>query len=407
MDTLNADCLREIIINLSLKDQIALLQVNAYFEEIVLSLWSTKYKNNNINFLERDLNDIEMEIFFNAITQFAESFELRFLDEHKYGILKKFIYPQVRSVRLTIHPCFMKDEDVLDLHRMFPNLQVFSPHGNLSGKYLDSWRDLKELNLGYCYKLELEHFHRIMRNLHLEHLDLNMFPLSKQYEQLDLREARLERLQYLRLNTYEFYYFLSKPLPQLKHLYITNQYNPRQLFDVILSVWAAKDILKVEANVKNVLANCLEMRLNVHELCIINDDNVLPFNVMKSLHLLDDLRVLRFKSCDFTTVDVAELLRNIPQVEKISLESCRLPDQIISLNVPLLAAERSTPLRLNFWQNFARRSRNSSPEGDGQQNRTNSPQPCDVILKGHHDLFEFTEKPGSDLCFEPLYVQFR
>ncbi|XP_061395974.1 uncharacterized protein LOC133331606 [Musca vetustissima] len=236
MDTLNADCLREIIINLSLKDQIALLQVNAYFEEIVLSLWSTKYKNNNINFLERDLNDTEMEIFFKSITQFAESFELRFLDEHKYGILKKFTYPQVRSVRLTTPTCFMEDEDVLDLHRMFPNLQVFSPYGNLSGKYLDSWRDLKELNLAHCYKLELKHLHRIMSNLHLEHLDLNMFPLCKQYEQLDLRKAHLERLQYLRLITYEFYYFLSKPLPQLKHLYITNQYNPRQLFAAILSV---------------------------------------------------------------------------------------------------------------------------------------------------------------------------
>lgn len=347
-----------------------MLQVNTCFEETILSLWSLKYKNNNINFLERDLNDRELEIFFNAIKPFAETFELRFLDEHKYGIMKKFIYPRVRSVRLTIHPCFMKDEDILDLHRMFPNLQVFSPHGNLSGKYLESWSNLKELNLGYCYKLELEHFQGIMRRLHLEHLDLNMFPLSKQYEQLDLKEAHLERLKYLRLNTYEFYYFLSKPLPQLKHLYITNQYNPRQLFDVILSVWKAKDIIKLEANVKNVLANCLEMRMNVRELCIINDDNVLPINVVRSLHLLNDLRVLRFKSCDFTTVDVTELLLNIPQVEEISLESCRLPEQTTHLNVSLLGAERTTPLRLNFWQNFARRSRNSSPVGDGQQ-RTN------------------------------------
>ncbi|XP_073847867.1 uncharacterized protein [Musca autumnalis] len=405
MDTLNPDCLREIVIHLPLKDQISLLQVNTYFEEIVQSLWAVKYRNNNINFLERDLNDRELEIFFNAIKEFAETFELRFLDEHKYGILKKFIYPHVKSVRLTIHPCFMKDEDILDLHRMFPNLKIFSPHGNLSGRYLDSWLEMKELNLGYCYKLELEHFHRIMRKLHLEHLDLNMFPLSKQYEQLDLKEAHLDQLRYLRLNTYEFYYFLSKPLPLLKELYITNQYNPRQLFDVILSVWNAKDILKVEANVKNVLANCLEMRMNVRELCIINDDNVLPINVMKSLHQLDDLRILRFKSCDFTTVNVTELLRNIPQVEEISLESCRLSEQTIDLNVSLLGAERTTPLRLNFWQNFSRRSRNPSPNGE-EPPRTNSPQPCDVILKGHHDLFEFTENPGSDLCFEPLYVQF-
>uniref|UniRef100_T1PHS1 Leucine rich repeat protein n=1 Tax=Musca domestica TaxID=7370 RepID=T1PHS1_MUSDO len=406
MEVLNPDCLREIAAQLSLKDQIAMLQVNRYFEETILSLWASKYKNNKIYFLERELNDKELEIFFSAISPFAESFELRFLDVHKYGILKKFIYPRVRSVRLTIHPCFMKDEDILDLNRMFPNLQVFSPHGNLSGKYLDSWSNLKELNLCYCYKLELEHFHTIMRNLHLEHLDLNMFPLSKQYEQLDLKQAHLESLKYLRLNTYEFYYFLSKPLPQLKHLYITNQYNPRQLFDVILSVWKAKDILKVEANVKNVLANCLEMRMNVHELCIINDDNVLPINVVKSLHLLDELRILRFKSCDFTTVDVGELLQNIPQVEEISLESCRLPDQNIHLNAALLGAGRSTPLRLNFWQNFSRRSRNSSPEGEGQP-RSNSPKTCDVVLKGHHEMFEFTEKPGSDLCFEPLYVQFR
>uniref|UniRef100_A0A1I8NQS3 F-box domain-containing protein n=2 Tax=Stomoxys calcitrans TaxID=35570 RepID=A0A1I8NQS3_STOCA len=402
MDILNADCLREIIIHLSLQDQIALLQVNRYLQQIVQSLWITKYKHNSINFVEKSLKDEDLERFFKTIKDFAESFELRFLDEQKYKLLKKFTYPQIKTVRLTIHPCFIRDEDIKDFHLMFPNLRVFSPHGNLTGRYLDLWPNLTELNLSYCYKLELSYFHSIMRSLHLEHLELNMFPMSKQCEQLDLKEANLENLKYLRLNTYELYYFLVKPMPKLQHLYITNQYNPRQLFDVILSVWRARDIRKLETNVKNVLANCLEMRMNVEELCIINDDNVLPQNVIRSLHLLDDLRVLRFKSCDLTTINIAELLRSIPQIDEISLESCRLPAQL-KLNAVELGEERSKLLRLNFWQNIGRRLRNS-PE---REYRQNTPQSVDVIIKGEHSFFEFTEIPGVDLYFEPLYIQFR
>ncbi|XP_075165833.1 uncharacterized protein LOC142238159 isoform X2 [Haematobia irritans] len=402
METLNPDCLREIVTHLQLQDQISLLQVNGYIQQIIQSLWMTKYKHNTINFVEKSLKDDELEIFLENIKDFVESFELRFLDEYKYGLLKKFTYPKVKTVRLTIHPCFIRDEDLKDFHCMFPNLQIFSPHGNLTGKYLDLWPNLKELNLSYCYKLELRYFHNIMRTLHLEHLELNMFPISKQCEQLDMKEAHMESLRYLRLNTYELYYFLVKPMPKLRHLFITNQYNPRQLFDVILSVWKAGDIRKLETNVKNVLANCLEMKMNVQELCIINDENVLPQNVIRSLHMLDELRVLRFKNCDLTTVDVLELLRSIPQVDEISLENCRLSEHL-KINAFQLGEGRSKLLRLNLWQNIGRRLRNSPDRDNGH----NSPEPIDVAINGQHELFEVTENVGSDLCFEPLYIEFR
>lgn len=351
MNSLNTDCLIEIVKFLNLKDQISAYQVNTQLQVAVTSLWLIKYKNVHLNFLDLPINEDELCIFLRAVQDIAEVLQLRFINKDKYEILKKFCFQGVHNFRFTLRkPYFMEDEDLKDMLKIVPNLRAFSPHGYLTGLYMDQWPLLKDLNLSFCFKLEMLHFQNLMSKLKLEKLKLNIFPNNNQFEQMNLTEALVEDLKYLELNTYEFYYFLAKPLSSLKKLIITNHYNPRQLFDVILSVWQAQQIRLVEtANVDNILVNCVEMNLNVEELTIINDENPLPSNVIPCLQLLSDMRKLRFKNCAIKSEDFVNLLKNIPQLREISFEHCQF--DMANLCVKVEDLNRREKLRLNMYEN--------------------------------------------------------
>lgn len=339
---------------LSLRDQINLMQVNADFRHIVTQYWLIKYKHFHINFFEQPLTNEEFRKFLEIMHAAIETMNLRLFSKEKFEILKLFSYEKVKNLRITNRrPLFIEDEDLKVLHKLYPNLTTFSPHGNFSGVNMDLWPNMKELNLNYCTKLDVHHFNRLMKTLKLEVLKLNVFPNDKQYEQLDLQHANVDALKYLELNTYELYYFLSEPLPSLKELIITNRYNPRQIFDVLLSIWKPQQIQKLEcANVDNIIANCLEMNMNVAELCIINDENCLPHNAITSLHLLEDLQRLRFKNCKFKLQDFQLLLKNIPQIQELSLENCQFDSLRLPISIMDVVSNRKRKLRLNFYQNL-------------------------------------------------------
>ncbi|KNC27334.1 hypothetical protein FF38_07243, partial [Lucilia cuprina] len=405
MDSLNNDCLIEIIKYLNLKDQITLHQVNNGLQVTVTSLWLLKYKHVHINFLEVPLSNQEFGLFLKTIQDIVEVLQLRFLTQDKYEIMKEFYFPQVKNFRFTLSkPYFMKDSDIKDLKQILPNLNAFSPHGNLTGLYMEEWSSLKDLNLSFCFKLEMLHFQTIINTLKLEKLKLNVFPNNNQFEQMNLVDAQVEDLKYLELNTYEFYYFLAKPLKALKELVITNHYNPRQLFDVLLSIWKANKIRLVEtANVDNILVNCLEMHLNVEELTIVNDENPLPANTITSLRLLTNLRKLRFRSCQIKSNNFVNLLKNTPQLNEISFEQCHFDVANICVKVEEIAVNRTEKLRLNMLENRL-------------MDNLDRPSWCremedmvDILVDilGDHNLLELTHLKGSDLCYEPLYVVFR
>lgn len=359
METLDVYSIRFLIQYLDLKSQIALVHINDQYYEAISRLWRLRYRRLSIHFVESTLTDREYEVFFDVIKDFIEVLDLRFMDERKYELLKTSTYPHVKTLRLSLHPIFMTDKDVLDLFHLFPSLTIFVPNGNLTGKYLDLWVNLKDLTLTCCYLLEVPRFHRIMEVLVLEELKLNIFPLPDQFDQLHLPNANLKELRYLRLNTYELYYFLNHPLPNLKDLIVANLYNPRQLFDVLLSTWQANDIRKLETtNVENVLANCLEMRMDVEEICIIGDKNAMPPNVVRSLHTLTNLRQLRIKNCKLYSVNIMQLLKSLPQADVVSIEECRLVQSHVVIDVMELAATRTKVIRLNFFDNEPRSLRN-------------------------------------------------
>ncbi|TMW45040.1 hypothetical protein DOY81_009882, partial [Sarcophaga bullata] len=238
MESLNTDCLIEILKFLNLNDQIKLHQLNSSLQTATATLWLIKYKHVHINFLETSLSSEEFGIFLNCIQDTVEMMQLRFINQSTYEVMKRFRFKCLKTFRFTLEkPYFLEDNDLKDLKIMMPNLQALSPHGNLTGLYMCEWPTLKELNLSFCFKVEMQHFQTILSQLKLEKLKLNIFPNNQQFEQLNLQEAQLDNLKYLELNTYEFYYFLAKPLKALKQLIITNHYNPRQLFDVLLSIW--------------------------------------------------------------------------------------------------------------------------------------------------------------------------
>ncbi|KAM7343572.1 uncharacterized protein ACRADG_010562 isoform 2-T2 [Cochliomyia hominivorax] len=405
MNSLNTDCLIEIIKFLSLKDQISLYQVNNNLQVAVTTLWLIKYKHVHLNFLEVSVSEQDFEIFLNAIQDSVEVLQLRFLDKDKYGVMKRFCFRRVNNFRFTLSkPYFMVDEDLKDLQKILPNLRAFSPHGNLTGLHMDEWPLLNDLNLSSCFKLEMSHFQNIMSKLKLEKLKLNIFPNNNQFEQMNLMEAQVEYLQYLELNTYEFYYFLAKPLTALKELIITNHYNPRQLFDVLLSIWPAKDIRRVEtANVDNILVNCVEMHLNVEELFIVNDENPLPSNIIPSPLILTDLRKLRFKNCTIKSKDFKNLLQNIPQLLEISFENCQFDAANICLKVEEIIANRKEKLRLNLFEN---RLMDDLEKLDWFTGMGDIKYVL-VNVIGHHNLLELTHCRGANLCYEPLYVVYR
>lgn len=353
METLNTDCLIEILKFLKLKDQITLYQLNSTLQAATCTLWHTKHKHVHINFLESAMSSEDFGIFLDCIKDTVEVIQLRFLNKHKYEVMKRYCFKRLKSFRYTLEkPYFLEDNDLKDLKVMMPNLQAFSPHGNLTGLYMTEWPLLKELNLSFCFSIEMQHFQTILSQLKLEKLKLNIFPNNNQFDQLNLQEAKIENLKYLELNTYEFYYFLSKPLKDLKELIITNHYNPRQLFDVLLSIWQAKDIHRIEtANVNNVLMNCLEMHMNVEELSIINDENPLPVHAIISLHQLTELRKLRFKNCKLIVKDFINFLINATQLEYISFENCQFDNANLNIKVLNLIANRTRKLRLNMYEN--------------------------------------------------------
>lgn len=353
MNSLNTDCLMEIVKLLHLKDQISAYQVNTSLQVAVATLWLMKYKHVHLNFTEVQLTNQEFAIFLKTVQDILEMLQLRFLNKEKCEILKQLHFAKVNNFRFTLsRPYFMEDSDLKDLRKSMPNLQAFSPHGNLTGLYMDGWPLLKDLNLSYCFKLEMSHFQGIMSNLKLEKLKLNVFPNNNQFEQMNLVDAQVEELKYLKLNTYEFYYFLAKPLTALKELIITNHYNPRQLFDVLLSIWHANEIRLVEtANVDNILVNCLDMHMNVEQLTIVNDENPLPTNIIPSLHQLTDLRKLRFKSCSIMSKDLINLLKSTPQLREISFEDCQFDTANICVKIEEVCANRIKKLRLNMYEN--------------------------------------------------------
>ncbi|XP_065369318.1 uncharacterized protein LOC135961700 [Calliphora vicina] len=405
MNSLNTDCLIEIVKFLNLKDQVTLNQVDSSLQLAVTTLWLIKYKHIHINFLEVPLTNQEFWIFLKTIKDAVEVLQLRFLTKDKYEIMKQFCFKRVHNFRFTLSkPYFLEDNDLKDLRKMLPNLKAFSPHGNLSGLYMDEWPLLKDLNLSFCFKLEMQHFHTIINQLKLEKLKLNVFPNNNQFEQMNLLDAQLEYLKYLELNTYEFYYFLAKPLKALKELIITNHYNPRQLFDVLLSIWQAKDIRLVEtANVDNILVNSVEMHLNVEQLTIVNDENPLPSNIISSLHLLTDLRKLRFKSCQIKSKNFINLLKNTPQLQDISFEHCQFDVANICVKVEEIITNRSEKLRLNMFEN--RLMENSERPAWSRGMEEILYVVVDVL--GQHNLIELTQFKGTDLCYEPLYVVYR
>lgn len=353
MESLNIDCLIEILKFLPLKDQIKLYQLNGSLQTATTTLWLIKFKHVHINFLETSMASEDFGIFLNCIKDSVELMQLRFLNQHNYEVMKSFCFQSLKTFRFTLEkPYFLEDNDLKDLQTMMPNLQAFSPHGNLSGLYMCEWPMLKELNLSFCFKVELQHFQTILSRLKLEKLKLNIFPNNNQFEQLNLQEAQVENLKYLELNTYEFYYFLAKPLKALKQLIITNHYNPRQLFDVLLSIWQAKDICRIEtSNVNNILMNCLEMHMNIEQLSIVNDEYPLPAHAIPSLHQLTELRTLRFKSCNINVKDFINLLKMATQLVEISCENCQFDKNNLHVEVLEVICNRTKKLKLNMYEN--------------------------------------------------------
>lgn len=351
MHLLNNDCLIEIIKHLSLKDQISVYQVSSSLQVAVTTHWLVKFKHIRINFIEVSLTNEEFAILLRTLQGSLKVLHLRFLNKEKYQVLKELRFEHVTDFRFTLaKPYFLEDDDLKDLKKVVPNLTAFSPHGNLTGLNMDEWPLLKDLNLSFCFKLKKPHFINVLSRLKLEKLKLDIFISEFDYE--DLQDAHVADLKYLRLNVYEFNFFLTKPLTSLKELTLTNLPNLGQVFNLLLVYWKAKDFLCVEtANIDNILTNCIETHMNVEQLCIINDEKALPAEVIGSLYQLTELRKLRFKNCYIFVKDFIDLLQNIPQLHELSFENCYFDEANICLQVENVCMNRKEKLRLNMFEN--------------------------------------------------------
>ncbi|KAL9916330.1 uncharacterized protein ACN427_002302 isoform 2-T2 [Glossina fuscipes fuscipes] len=402
MDTLNEDCLFQIFSYLNLKDQISLEQICTHLSQAVKRYWIWKYKHCECHFLKQPLSSHELQILLTAICETVEIMEFRFFNKLQYETLKKFRYVKAWNFRFTqLSPYFMNDNDIKDLADLFPNLRSFSPHGNFTGEHIKSWPSLTDLSLSYCCKLNPLTFAEIMDKLKLEKLQLNIFPNYKAtdiFNGLDLQTSYVENLTHLKLNTYEFYYFVCERLPALQQLILTNRYNPQQIFDVLLSKWKYLEIMALEtSNINHILINCLNLNMNVEKLVIINDVNALPLNVIDSLHQLTQLRELSFNACELDVSVIQRLLYSgCSHLELISIALCQFNEAFLKLNVRDIIINRNKNLRFNFYSNTLENINDSELQ---TRNVT-------LELNGTHSLFEVTDMPNNKLLYEPLCVTF-
>lgn len=361
MDSLNEDCLVQILQYLSLKDQIAVLLSNKSLIDIIGSMWKTKYKRQLLLKLkpEMPLESHALNEFLCVVHQHIENLQLELDSKNLINLLNGFKFNKTNNLYITV-TCseMLEDEFVTSLHDIFPNLKHLRPNGKFTGAGFVMWKHLEQLTLSSCYTFQFHYLERILQELPLRTLILKSF--NMQLPRLAEDALQYCTLSVLVLNSYELSYFTPqlKNLHCLKELNITDLYSTANLDSLHNELVELHNTRHIEGiysyDITAIFPKMISFRMhtNLRRLILAVDPSAFS-EMLTYISLLPTLRVLHFYACYVRSeLEFQKLFLVSVHLDEISLEDC-----IISygsnpcVDVNEVVENRKKPLAFNFYAN--------------------------------------------------------
>ncbi|XP_050317076.1 uncharacterized protein LOC126751124 [Bactrocera neohumeralis] len=361
MNSLNEDCLIQILRYLSLKEQIALLLSNKSFIDIIGSMWKTKYKRQLRLKLppEMPLEFHELKQFICVVHQHVENLQLELDSKDMISLLNGYKFIKTNNLCITVTGSEMLEyEFVTILYDTFPNLRHLRPNGKFTGAGFVLWKHLEQLTISSCYTFQFNYLERILQELPLHTLVLKSFKMKDPH----LAEDSLQccTLSHLVVNSYELSYFTPqlKNLHYLKELNITDLYSTANLDSLHNKLGELHNTRHIEGiysrDITAIFPKIINFRMHTHLRQLVLAFDPLAFSdMLVYISLLPTLRVLHFHACYVRSeLEFKKLFLLSVHLDEISLEDC-----IISygsnpcLDINDVVVNRTKALILNFYAN--------------------------------------------------------
>uniref|UniRef100_A0A0A1XQ31 Putative F-box protein R638 n=2 Tax=Zeugodacus cucurbitae TaxID=28588 RepID=A0A0A1XQ31_ZEUCU len=361
MDTLNEDCIVQILQYLSLKDQIAVLLSNESLIDILGSMWKIKYKRQLLLKLkaEMPIEIYELKQFLRVVHPYIENLQLELESKNMISVLNGFKFIKTSNLYITVGSSEMLEHEfVTILHDIFPNVKVLQPNGKFTGAGFAMWKSLEQLTLTSCYIFRFHYLERILQELPLNTLILKSFKMK--LPRLAENALQYCRLRVLILSSYELSYFTPqlKNLQHLKELYISDLFSTANLDSLHKKLGEMHHTRHIEGiytrDITTIFPKIINCRMHTHLRRLILAVDPLAFSDMLIyICLLPTLRVLHFHACYVRSeLDFQKLFLVSAHLDEISLEGCIISyGSNPSLNVNEVVENRTKPITLNFYAN--------------------------------------------------------
>ncbi|EDV32959.2 uncharacterized protein Dana_GF20031, isoform B [Drosophila ananassae] len=210
-----------------------MMRVHSRFLNIMHQFWRFNCKNMLI--VEPILLE-DLILVLKSTCNWITNLRFRTNNQEHFAELTKYMYPNVKDLRLATRNFQLKDSDMIKLVQSFPNIKTFSPQGHLTGAHMSDFRQLENLTLSYCSYASGSQLTHILSSLRLKSLKLDVFS-NKEIRSVSLPLEGLTNLELLHCDSSEMTsWFLDKIrfLVNLKELKISDNLHAnvaRELLD--------------------------------------------------------------------------------------------------------------------------------------------------------------------------------
>ncbi|XP_020717887.1 uncharacterized protein LOC101458311 isoform X2 [Ceratitis capitata] len=326
---LDDDSLEKIFSYLTLQDQINFLRVCPRLRNVFEMYTKHAYKTCKLDVLY-NLTLWELRDFFTAAGASLECLVGRipseFLERYMYYILK--YSPRLKT--LNMMSVAIKDDDLEAITKLehMENL-ILSKNTYLTGKHIDRFKNLKQLEMYDCDGLEPGHLVKIITTLsNLTLLDIQRCEILTT-SMVDLMVEHLPKLEVFKFSIPPTCCSRLALLPSLKKLDILSSYEmayiPDELFEKLVEHRADQlerlCIISRNAIAKRHIDKIIQLR-NLRFLSIGNNDAV-DDEALQKLCQLQKLEILSIKDCHvITDRALLSLVKSCPRLHIINIDFC-------------------------------------------------------------------------------------
>lgn len=322
-----------------------MMRVHSRFLNIMPQFWRFNCKN---MLIVEPLHLKDLTFVLSSTCNWMTNLRFRTNNQNHFAELTKYVYPNVKDLRLATRFFQLKDSDMIKLVQSFPNIKTFSPQGHLTGAHMSEFRHLENLTLSYCSYASGSQLIHILSSLRLKSLKLDIFS-DKEIQSVSLPLDSLTHLELLHCDSSELTgWFLNKIrfLVNLKELRISDNLHEnlaRGLLDSLsINQSYAKSLeLTLTQPIGLPLASYCRIRLG--SVIIINQN----FDGIGFYRDIPNARRLYLKSCVIRSPDDFYLhIKALQTPEFICFDCCQFGFKEYTFSGKDITKDRRTKLNL-------------------------------------------------------------